>query len=150
MFRHFINYLLFKYTRMVFENMVLRRIFGPKRDEVTGKWRRLHDKELYAVYSSPNLLFGLWNQEEWDRRGKSFGSANCGSVRYVCVYGMCVCTVCVCVRYVLPCLKGLAYLHTKLDCNWRQNCKERNASPVVTESHHKWTANSRHSTWRQW
>jgi hypothetical protein len=44
---------------MVFENKVLRRIFGPKRDEVTGKWRRLHDKEIYAVYSSPNLLFGL-------------------------------------------------------------------------------------------
>jgi hypothetical protein len=31
---------------------VLRRIFGPKRDEVTGEWRRLHNKELYAVYSS--------------------------------------------------------------------------------------------------
>jgi hypothetical protein len=35
----------------VFENRVLRRIFGPKRDEVTGEWRRLHNKELYAVYS---------------------------------------------------------------------------------------------------
>jgi hypothetical protein len=33
----------------VFENRVLRRIFGPKRDEVTGKWRRLHNKEHYAV-----------------------------------------------------------------------------------------------------
>jgi hypothetical protein len=33
---------------------VLRRIFGPKRDEVTGEWRRLHNKELYASYSSPN------------------------------------------------------------------------------------------------
>jgi hypothetical protein len=32
----------------VFENRVLRRIFGPKRDEVTGEWRRLHKKELYA------------------------------------------------------------------------------------------------------
>jgi hypothetical protein len=31
---------------------VLRRIFGPKRDEVTGEWRRLHKKELYALYSS--------------------------------------------------------------------------------------------------
>jgi hypothetical protein len=38
----------------VFENRVLRRIFGPKRDEVTGEWRRLHKKELYALYSSPN------------------------------------------------------------------------------------------------
>jgi hypothetical protein len=40
----------------VFENKVLRRIFGPKRDEVTGKWRRLHNKELYALYSSPNII----------------------------------------------------------------------------------------------
>jgi hypothetical protein len=39
----------------VFENKVLRRIFGPKRDEVTGEWRRLHDKELYALYS-PNII----------------------------------------------------------------------------------------------
>ena len=38
----------------VFENMVLRRIFGPKRDEVTGEWRRLH-KELNDLYSSPNV-----------------------------------------------------------------------------------------------
>jgi hypothetical protein len=38
----------------VFENRVLRRIFGPKRDEVTGEWRRLHNKELYALYS-PNI-----------------------------------------------------------------------------------------------
>jgi hypothetical protein len=40
----------------VFENRVLRRIFGPKRDKVTGKWRRLHNKELYALYSSPNII----------------------------------------------------------------------------------------------
>jgi hypothetical protein len=40
----------------VFENRVLRRIFGPKRDEVTGEWRRLHNKELYAVYFSPNIV----------------------------------------------------------------------------------------------
>jgi hypothetical protein len=42
----------------VFENRVLRRIFGPKRDEVTGEWRRLHNKELYAVYSSPDIILG--------------------------------------------------------------------------------------------
>jgi hypothetical protein len=35
---------------------VLRRIFGPKRDEGTGEWRRLHNKELYALYSSPNII----------------------------------------------------------------------------------------------
>jgi hypothetical protein len=39
-----------------FENKVLRRIFGPKRDEVTGEWRRLHKKELYALYSSPIII----------------------------------------------------------------------------------------------
>ena len=38
----------------VFENKVLRRIFGPKRDEVTGEWRRLHNKELCALYTSPD------------------------------------------------------------------------------------------------
>ena len=40
----------------VFENMVLRRIFGPRRDEVTGEWRRLHKKELNDLYSSPNIV----------------------------------------------------------------------------------------------
>jgi hypothetical protein len=40
----------------VFENKVLRRIFGPKRAEVTGEWRRLHNKQLYALYSSPNII----------------------------------------------------------------------------------------------
>jgi hypothetical protein len=40
----------------VFENVVLKRIFGPKRDEVTGECRRLHNKELYALYSSPNII----------------------------------------------------------------------------------------------
>jgi hypothetical protein len=36
----------------VFENRVLKRIFGPKRDEVTGEWRRLHNKELYDLVQS--------------------------------------------------------------------------------------------------
>jgi len=39
----------------VFENMVLRRIFGPERDEVTGKWRKLHIEELNDLYSSLNI-----------------------------------------------------------------------------------------------
>jgi len=40
----------------VFQNMVLGRIFGPRRDEVTGEWRRLHNEELNGLYSSPNIL----------------------------------------------------------------------------------------------
>jgi len=40
----------------VFENRVLRRIFGPKRDEVTGEWSKLHNEELNNLYSSPNIV----------------------------------------------------------------------------------------------
>jgi hypothetical protein len=40
----------------VFENKVLRRIFGPKRDEVTGECRKLHNKELHDLYSSPSII----------------------------------------------------------------------------------------------
>jgi hypothetical protein len=40
----------------VFENKVLRRIFGPKRDEVAGGWRKLHNEELYGLYSSPSII----------------------------------------------------------------------------------------------
>ena len=40
----------------LFENRVLRRVFGPKRDEVKGKWRKLHNEELSDLYSLPNIL----------------------------------------------------------------------------------------------
>jgi hypothetical protein len=40
----------------VLENRVLRRIFGPKRDEVMGEWRKLHDRELHTLYSSPGII----------------------------------------------------------------------------------------------
>jgi hypothetical protein len=45
-----------EHRQRVFENMVLRRIFGPKRDEVTGGWRKLHNEELHSLYSSPNII----------------------------------------------------------------------------------------------
>jgi hypothetical protein len=51
------------YTMRVFENRVLRRIFGPKRDEVGGGWRKLHNGELHNLYSLPNIIrmhIGYW------------------------------------------------------------------------------------------
>jgi len=40
----------------LFESRVLRNIFGPKRDKVTGEWRRLHNEELYDLYLSPDII----------------------------------------------------------------------------------------------
>jgi len=40
----------------VFENRVLKRIFGPKRDEITGEWKKLQNEELYDLYSSSNII----------------------------------------------------------------------------------------------
>jgi hypothetical protein len=40
----------------VFQNRVLRRMFGPKRDEVTGEWRKLYNEELHNLYSSPDII----------------------------------------------------------------------------------------------
>jgi hypothetical protein len=42
---------------IVFENRVLRRIFWPKRDEITGEWRKLHNEELHEMYSLPNIVW---------------------------------------------------------------------------------------------
>jgi hypothetical protein len=59
----------------VFENRVLRRILGPKRDEVTGDWRRLHNEELNDLYSSPNNIRVVksrrmrWAGHVWEKRG---------------------------------------------------------------------------------
>jgi hypothetical protein len=47
-----------KHRLRLLKNRVLRKIFGPKRDEVTGEWRKLHNEELYAFYSSQILYSG--------------------------------------------------------------------------------------------
>jgi hypothetical protein len=49
----------------VFENRVLRRIFGPKRDEVTGERRKLHNEELHDLYSSLNIVRVLKSRMRW-------------------------------------------------------------------------------------
>jgi hypothetical protein len=58
---------------MVFENRVLRRIFGPKRDEVSGERRRLHNEELYAVYSSPNSILIKSRRLRWVGHAERMG-----------------------------------------------------------------------------
>jgi len=45
-----------KHRLRLFENRVLRRVFGPRRDEVTDEWRKLHNEELNDLYSSPNIV----------------------------------------------------------------------------------------------
>jgi len=50
----------------VFENSMLRRIFGPKRDEVTGEWRKLHTEELNDLFFSPNIVRVIkWRRMRW-------------------------------------------------------------------------------------
>jgi hypothetical protein len=49
----------------VFENRVLRKIFGRKRDEVTGEWRRLHNEELNNLYSLPNIIRVIKSRRIW-------------------------------------------------------------------------------------
>jgi len=57
----------------VFENMVLRRIFGLRRDEVTGEWRRLHNDELNDLYSSPNIVWVIKSRMRWARHVACMG-----------------------------------------------------------------------------
>jgi len=56
----------------VFQNRVLRRIFGPKRDEVTGKWRRIHNEELYAMYHCDQKVRWMLLPSAIQRKGNHF------------------------------------------------------------------------------
>jgi hypothetical protein len=67
----------------VFEYRVLRRIFGPRRDEVTGDWTKLHNEELHNLYSSPNII----------RMNKLRRMRWAGYSRHGC---LCVCTFIIC------------------------------------------------------
>ena len=54
----------------VFENRVLRRLFGPKRDGVTGEWRKLNNEEFNDLYSSPNIVRVIKSRRmRWERWG---------------------------------------------------------------------------------
>jgi hypothetical protein len=48
--------IILEFPCMMFENRVLRRISGPKRDAVTGQWRKLHKEELHDLHSSPSII----------------------------------------------------------------------------------------------
>ena len=54
----------------LFENRVLKRIFGPKRGEVTGQWRKLHNEDLTDLYSSPNIMMvNISRRIRWSGHG---------------------------------------------------------------------------------
>jgi len=58
----------------VFENRVLRRIFGPKRDEVTWVWRKLYNEELNKLFSSPNIILVIKSPRiSWERHVTRMG-----------------------------------------------------------------------------
>jgi hypothetical protein len=60
----------------VFENRVLRRLFGPKRDEVMGEWRKLHSEELHNLYSSPDIRQIKSRQMRWVGHVARMGEEN--------------------------------------------------------------------------
>jgi hypothetical protein len=58
---------------MVLENSVLRRIFGPKRDEVTGEWRKLHNEEFQDLYSWPSIIRMKARRMRWAGHAERVG-----------------------------------------------------------------------------
>jgi hypothetical protein len=57
----------------VFQNRVLRRVFGPKRDKVTGEWRKLHNEELNDLYSLPSIVQVKIETNEMGRACGTYG-----------------------------------------------------------------------------
>jgi len=58
----------------VLENRVLRRIYGPKREQVVGGWRRLHNDELRNLYTSPNVITMIkWRRKKWEAHAACTG-----------------------------------------------------------------------------
>jgi hypothetical protein len=67
-----------KYRLRVFENRVLRRIFKPKRNEVTGEWRIQHNKELYALYTSQDVIRVIKSKRQVGRTCSTYGTRRGG------------------------------------------------------------------------
>jgi hypothetical protein len=63
----------------LFKNRLLKNIFGPKKDKVTGGWRKLHNEQLYELYSSPNIIWAITKNETGGMYGR----------QYKCIQGLC-------------------------------------------------------------
>jgi hypothetical protein len=69
---------------MVFENSVLRKTFGPRRDEVTGEWGRLHNEEFYGLYSTNNICVIKLKRMRWAGYVARVGR---GEIQYILYFG---------------------------------------------------------------